>query len=91
MSKGSKLGWAPQILLVSTIALALGLADMHSSVAGCGGYCAARHVRALCHKATVIQGLKGRERDAEFEKCKADPTTYLQLHELADDLQEGLD
>ena len=91
MSKGSKLAGPRQIILVSTIALALGLADMHSSVAGCGGYCVARHVRALCHQATVIQGLKGRERDVEFEKCKADPTTYLQLDELADDLQEGLD
>jgi hypothetical protein len=91
MFKGSKFRWAPQILIVSTIAMALGLADVRSSVAGCGGYCAARHVRALCHKATVVQGLKGHERDAEFEKCKADPTTYLQLHELADDLQESLD
>jgi len=91
MFKASKLGWAPKIFVVSTIALAIGLADVRSSVAGCGGYCAARQVLAICHQATVIQGLKGHERDVEFEKCKADPMAYLQLDEFADDLEDGLD
>jgi hypothetical protein len=91
MTKRSKTGWTANILFVSTIALVVGLADVHTSVADCGGYCVARQVRVLCHQATVIKRLNGRERDVEFEKCKADPTTYLQLEEFADDQENRLD
>jgi hypothetical protein len=64
-------------VIVASIALAFGLADMRPSFSECGGYCAARHVRAVCHNAVARKDLRARERDAEFEKCKADPSRYL--------------
>jgi hypothetical protein len=81
----SRLGRARSVI-VASIALAFGLADVGQSIAGCGAYCEARQTRTLCHDAANAQSLKAREREAEFEKCKADPTGYLQLEELADDL-----
>jgi hypothetical protein len=89
--KKRELRWKPNAVVVFSIALAVGLADVHSSFAGCGGYCEARQVRAMCHQAISIQDLKRHERDVEFEKCKADPTAYLQLEELADDLENRLE
>ena len=89
--KKSKLRWVPKTVAVSSIALAIGLADVHSSIADCGGYCKARQVRAMCHQAILNQGLKGHERDVSFEKCKADPMDYLQLEGLADDLENSLE
>jgi hypothetical protein len=68
---------ARKSVIVASIALAFGLADVPRSFAECGGYCAARHVRAVCHDAVARQDLGARERDAEFEKCKADPSRYL--------------
>jgi hypothetical protein len=89
--KKRELRWTPNAVVVFSIALAIGLADVHSAIAGCGGYCEARQVRAICHQAISIKGLKGHERDVDFEKCKADPTAYLQLEELADDLENRVD
>jgi hypothetical protein len=79
MSKKSGLAWAPRTIVVSSMALASGLADVHSSIAGCGAYCEARQVRAMCHQAIKDQHLKAHERDVEFEKCKADPMNYLHI------------
>jgi hypothetical protein len=70
-------GWAARIVIVASIALAFGLGDVAQSIAGCGGYCEARQVRAICHHAVWSRDLKAHERDAEFEKCKANPLTYL--------------
>jgi hypothetical protein len=86
----SRLGWARSVIIAS-IALAFGLADVRQSIAGCGGYCEARQTLTLCHDAAKTQRLKAREREAEFEKCKADPAGYLQLEELADDLEMHLE
>jgi hypothetical protein len=91
MSKRSGLAWAPKIIVISSIALATGLGVVHSSIAGCGGYCEARQVRAMCHQAIRIQGLKAHTRVVEFEKCKTDPTNYLQIEELTDDTEDSLD
>ncbi len=77
-------GRAPASVIVFSIALAFGLADVRPSLAGCGGYCAARQARMICHHALEAQGLQARARDAEFEKCKADPASYLQLGEIMD-------
>jgi hypothetical protein len=82
--KGSG-GWLAHSPIVASVALALGLADMRQSFAGCGGYCEARQARAMCHQAVEVQGLKAREREAEFEKCKADPARYLDLEALTGD------
>lgn len=73
--KGS--GQAPKLVVLASIALAFGLTDVRQSFAGCGGYCEARQARAICHRAIAAQDLKAHERDAEFEKCKADPLSYL--------------
>jgi hypothetical protein len=89
--KKRELRWTPNAVVVFSITLAIWLADVHSSIAGCGGYCEARQVRAICHQAISIKGLNGHERDVEFEKCKAAPTAYLQLEELADDLENRVE
>jgi hypothetical protein len=84
---GSSRGLATRLVIVASIALAFGLAGLRQSFAGCGGYCEARQALAICHHAVKAQGLNVRERDAEFEKCKGDPASYLQLEELADELE----
>jgi hypothetical protein len=77
--------WTARSIIVAGIALAFGLVDARQSFAGCGGYCEAREARAMCHQAVEVEGLKARAREAEFEKCKADPASYLELEELTDD------
>ena len=67
----------PNRVAVASIALAFVLSGAAQSIAGCGGYCEARQVRAVCHHAVGSQDLKANQRDAEFEKCKADPLSYL--------------
>jgi hypothetical protein len=64
-------------LIVASIALAFTLSGMAQSFAGCGGYCDARRVRAMCNHAVKTRGLQAPAREAEFEKCKADPLSYL--------------
>jgi len=88
---GSSMGWAPRSITVASIALAFGLVDVRQSFAGCGGYCEARQTRAICHQAVEVQGLKAGAREAEFEKCKADPASYLQLDQLTDDAEMSLE
>jgi hypothetical protein len=68
---------ALKTVLLASMALAFGLTDIWPSSAECGGYCEARQVRAICHRALATQNLEAYERDAEFEKCKADPMRYL--------------
>ena len=67
----------PKIATVASIALAFVLSGMTASSAACGGYCEARQVRAICHYALTTQDLEAHELDAEFEKCKSDPLSYL--------------
>jgi hypothetical protein len=67
----------PNIIIVASIALAVELSGVAQSSAECGGYCEARQVRAICHRAVASQVLKAHERDAEFEKCRNDPLSYL--------------
>jgi hypothetical protein len=83
----SSRGWVAHSVIVASIALAFGLADARQSFAGCGGYCEARQARAICDDAVRAQGLRAQAREAEFEKCKADPASYLQLDELTDDAE----
>ena len=80
-------GWAARSVVVASIALVFGLVDARQSFAGCGGYCEARQARAICHHAVKAQGLQAQAREAEFEKCKADPASYLQLDQLTDDAE----
>jgi hypothetical protein len=47
-------------------------------------------VRAICHHAVGSQDLKAHQRDAEFEKCKSDPLSYL-APSARGDAQLGLD
>jgi hypothetical protein len=90
IAKSSR-GWQARSVVVASIALVFGLADARQSFAGCGGYFEAREARALCHHAVRVQGLEAKERDAAFDKCKADPADYLQLEELADDADLNLE
>jgi hypothetical protein len=80
----SSSGWVAPSVIVASVALAFGLADVRQSFAGCGGYCEAQRARATCHQAVEAQGLQARARDAQFDKCKADPASYLQLEEITD-------
>ena len=80
-------GWAARFVVVASIALVFGLADARQSFAGCGGYCEARQARAICHGTVQAQGLRLQARDAEIQKCKADPASYFQLNQLTDDAE----
>jgi hypothetical protein len=91
MTKTSFRAWVPKTVIVVSITLVFGLSDVRQSFAACGGYCEARQVRAICHRAVAIQGLKARERDAEFEKCKANRMTYLSIEEVTDLEDIGLE
>jgi len=79
--------FAARLAVVAPIALALALADMGQSLAGCGGYCEAQQARAICHQAVKAQDLEARAREAEFDRCKADPASYLQLEQITDDAE----
>jgi hypothetical protein len=61
--------------MVASIAFLL--SGMGQSSAECGGYCEARQILTICHHAVRKKGLEAPARDAEFEKCKADPLSYL--------------
>jgi len=82
---GSSKGRAARLVLVAGIALAFGLADAPQSFPGCGGYCEAQQARETCHQAVTAEGLEVRKREAAFERCKADPASYLELQEFTDD------
>ena len=82
---------AARAVISASIVLTFCLADMRLSFAGCGGYCQARQARAMCHQAVKVQGLAVRERDAEFERCKADPANYLELEQLTDDAETSVE
>ena len=77
--------WTAHSVIVASIALAFGLTDARQSFAGCGGYCEAQQARAICHYAVKAQGLQAQQRDVEFDKCKADPASYMQPYRLSDD------
>jgi hypothetical protein len=62
---------------VASIALTFLLSSVVQSSAECGGYCEARQTRAICHHVLRTQDLQAPVRDAEFEKCKANPLSYL--------------
>jgi hypothetical protein len=87
----SSSAWLTRSVIIASIALAFALADARPSFAGCGGYCEAQQARAMCHKAVNVQGLKAEAREAEFDKCKADPTDYLQFDRLPDTPEMTLD
>ena len=80
-------GWADNSVVFASIVLVFWLDGARQSFAGCGGYCEARQARAICHDAVKAQGLRAQAREAEFEKCKADPASYLQLDQLTDDAE----
>jgi hypothetical protein len=83
----SSRGLAAHSVIVASIALAFGLIDARQSFAGCGGYCEAQQARAICHQSVNAQGLRAKAREAEFEKCKSDPASYLQLDRVANDVE----
>ena len=87
----SSWGWAARPVVVASIALVFGLAAARQSFAGCGGYCEARQARAICHDAVKAQGLRAQAREAEFEKCQADPASYLQLDQFTDDAEMSVE
>jgi hypothetical protein len=66
---------ALNIVMVASVAFLL--SGTAQSSAECGGYCEARQTLTICHHAVRKQGLQAPARDAEFEKCKADPLSYL--------------
>ncbi len=83
----SSSGRLAHCVIVASIALAFGLADARQSFAGCGGYCEARQALAICHEALKALNLTARGLDVEFEVCKGDPASYLQLERVAKDLE----
>jgi hypothetical protein len=81
----SSRGLAAHTVIVASFALAFELAAAPQAFAGCGGYCEAQQTRTICHHAVKSQGLQARQRDVEFDKCKADPASYMQPYRLSDD------
>jgi hypothetical protein len=88
---GNRQRCAAHFVIVSSMALAFGLADARQSFAGCGGYCEAQQARATCHHAVKAQGLQAKAHEAEFEKCKSDPASYLQLDRIANDAEANFE
>jgi hypothetical protein len=68
---------AADIVMVASIALVFVLSSVAQSSAECVGYCEARQTLKMCHHAVRTQGLQASAREAEFEKCKANPLSYL--------------
>ena len=66
---------APDVVVIASIAFLL--SGVAQASAECRGYCEARQTLTVCHRAVTTNGVKTHERDAEFEKCKSDPLTYL--------------
>ena len=84
--------FAARTFILMSFALAIGSFDIQSTLAGgCGAYCKARTVRAICHDVVVAKGLTGRQRDSEFERCKVDPLTHRQIEEITDRAADLLD
>jgi hypothetical protein len=78
-------GWRTRIVLLLSFVLFVETLDFGSAfAAGCGGYCRARLVRAICHETVRTKGLTARERDVEFDRCKGDPAVHRQIQELTD-------
>jgi hypothetical protein len=85
-------GWAGLAVMVASTAFGIWLLGTTPSLADdCGLYCKARQVRIICHDAVKLKGFRGPARDVEFEKCKADATTYKQLQEVKGDTNSLLD
>ena len=63
--------------VIASVSWAFAMGGVRESSGVCGGYCEARQVRAICHRAVTAQELETHQRDAEFEKCKSDPLSYL--------------
>jgi hypothetical protein len=69
------------VAVIGSIALAIGVLSVQPSFAGGGRgctvvYCPDYIARRMCNGALNDKGLKGPQRAAEFEKCKADPINY---------------
>jgi hypothetical protein len=72
--------------IILSLSLTIALLDSQPALAnGCGGYCKARALRAICHDAVLAKGLTGPQRHIEFEKCKVDPMTHRQIEEKLTD------
>ena len=61
-----------------------------SYASGCGTYCQAKEARAICHDIVKAKGLRSHQRDAEFEKCRADVMKSKQIEQLADDAESSI-
>ncbi len=82
----------PPAAIILSLALTIGLLDSQSVLAdGCGAYCKARAVRAICHHAVLAKGLTGLQRHVEFEKCKVDPMTHRQIEDELTDSNVNFD
>ena len=92
MDRKRALKFAARTIIIVSLALGIGAFDSQPSFAGgCGAYCKAKQVRALCHDAVKTRGLEGHQRDVEFERCKNDPMIRKRIEELADDTGESFD
>jgi len=58
------------------IAVGVGLLSVQPASAGCEARCKAAKAAGMCKTAMDQKGLKGPQRQAEFEKCRADPYNY---------------
>ena len=92
MSKKRRFGLSNETVIVMFLSVGIGLADTQSSYAdGCGAYCQARQVRAICHDAVKKKGLKGQQREVEFQKCMLEAVNYKQIERLTDDIETSRD
>ena len=62
--------------VLALFTLCVGLASVQPSLAGCEARCKAAKAAGMCNRALDAKGLKGPERKAEWDKCKADPFSY---------------
>ena len=83
---------AIRVIIIVTCAFGITVFNSKSSYSDvCGAYCKARQARIICHNAVVMKGLKGNQRDVEFEKCKVDPNAHEEIQGRTGDTGDDLD
>jgi hypothetical protein len=81
--------WAPRAVNIALFTFGIGLFESQPSLAdGCGAYCKARQVRAICHDIVKGKGLTGHQGDIEFDKCKFDPMIHKHMEEITEESNE---
>ena len=91
MFKKKEFSVSKRAVIAMSLLIGVGFTVPEPSYAGgCGTYCQAKEARAICHDIVKAKGLRSHQRDAEFEKCRADVMKSKQIEQLADDAETSI-